>query len=104
VIVDGYGDPTPDVPVPGTLIVPLEVNVVFAGIKEVNATLLPKQMVALVGVISGAGGVAFTTAVAVFVQPVAVIVPVTVYVVFTVGLATTVAPVVALNPAAGDQL
>jgi len=42
---------------------------------------------------------------AVFVHPVAVIFPVTVYVVLDVGFVTvTEAPVVALNPAAGFQL
>jgi len=39
----------------------------------------------------------------VFVQPPAPV-PVTVYVVVTVGLAVTFVPIVALNPAAGDQL
>ena len=38
------------------------------------------------------------------VQPVAVVVPITVYVVATVGLAVKVAPVVALNPVPGDQV
>jgi hypothetical protein len=50
-------------------------------------------------------GVTLTFAVAVFVHPVVVIAPVTVYEVLPVGFVTlTVVPVVALNPAAGLQL
>jgi hypothetical protein len=59
----------------------------------------PLQIVAGGTVIIGMFSV--TTTVVVFVQPVAVIVPVTVYVVVIVGLAITDVPVVALNPVAG---
>ena len=65
----------------------------------VKVAQFPEQMVALFTVIAGSG-LTVTTAVAVRVQP-AALVPVTVYDVVTVGHAFTVAPVVALKPVAG---
>jgi len=70
----------------------------------VIVVVAPRQIFTADGVTTGVGGVAFTTVVAVAVQPVAVIAPVTVYVVFRVGLAVTEAPVVELNPEAGLQV
>lgn len=49
-------------------------------------------------------GIGLTVTVVVAVLEQAPFVPVTVYVVVVVGLAVTVAPVVADNPVAGDQL
>ena len=48
-------------------------------------------------------GALVSTVVAIFWQPVAVIVPVTVYVVVDAGLAVTVAPVEVFRPVDGDQ-
>ena len=45
----------------------------------------PRHIATGLGVTNGGGGVAFTFTVAVLLQPVAVLVPVTVYVVYTVG-------------------
>jgi hypothetical protein len=69
-----------------------------------NCTIPFRHTVGAAGVTTGAVGVASTFTVAVLVQPVAVIVPVTVYVVLKTGFAITVAPVVTFSPAAGAQL
>src|SRR5688572_2711086 len=88
----------------GTLIAPEEMVVVRGGNDDVvidNGCTSSTQIVAEAGDTTGVGGTNFTFTVAVFWQPVAVIVPVTVYVVLLVGVAVTVAPVVLLSPAAG---
>lgn len=64
----------------------------------------PAQIVAADAEAETVGAVFTVTAtVAVFVQPVEVFVPVTVYVVVEVGVATTLDPVLAFNVAVGDQ-
>jgi hypothetical protein len=66
-------------------------------------TEVPMQM-AVLGDTSRAGfEMTATVTVAVCIQPLAVV-PVTVYVVVVAGEASTVAPVVASSPVAGDQL
>lgn len=67
----------------------------------VSVVLLPLQIVAEFTVTTGFG---FTVTLQVLVPTHEPVVPVTVYTVVTVGLAVTLAPVVALNPVAGDQL
>jgi hypothetical protein len=67
-------------------------------------TLPPLQMEGAEGVLVTVGrGFTVTVTVVVLVQP-AALTPVTVYVVVAVGEAVTAAPVVALNPVAGDQV
>jgi hypothetical protein len=61
-----------------TLIVPEVAVAVPFPEAAVNVAIAPEQIVTLVGVTTGAGGVAFTVTVAVLVQPEVVIVPVTV--------------------------
>ena len=65
----------------------------------------PLHTVALAEGVTAGNGVTLTFDVTVFVHPVAVIVPVTVYAVLPVGLVTvTDAPVVVFKPAEGLQL
>ena len=74
---------------------------VFAPL-AVNVAQFPEQIVAG-GTVTVGFGLIDTVIVAVDVQP-AALVPVIVYVVVAVGQALTVAPVVALNAVAGDQV
>lgn len=67
----------------------------------VNGVLVPVQMV-VDGTLTIGNGFTVTVTVPVFTHP-AALVPVIVYVVVAVGLAVTLAPVVALNPVAGDH-
>ena len=68
----------------------------------VSVVLEPLQMVAA-GTLMVGNGLTVTVTVVVPTQPAAEV-PVTVYVVVVVGFAVTLAPVVALNPVAGDQV
>jgi len=88
---------------PAGIVIVLPVTVVIAVGTTLNVAVPPRHKLAFGGVTTGAAGVALTTAVAVFVQPVAESVPVTVYVVFNCGFAVTMAPVVVFKPAAGDH-
>lgn len=104
-MVPGYGSPTPlvEVGAPAGMVIALPFTVVADDGLALSIVIAPRQIFTLAGEITGAAGVEFTVAVAEAEQPVAVIVPVTVYVVFNCGLATTVGPVVVFNPLAGDH-
>lgn len=69
----------------------------------VNVVLVPLHIAEGVGAETVGSGNTVTTAVLVFVHPLA-FVPVIVYVDVAVGFAVTLAPVVALNPVAGDHV
>ena len=65
--------------------------------------LPPEQITGAGGVTTSGSGLTVTVIVVVPVQPVAVLVPTTVYVVVITGLAVTLFPVVALKAVAGDH-